>query len=179
MTDNRSVFHLISDITKEEGVPCVLIGGFAVNFHKFSRQTRDVDLLMTRENYDKISKAFKIAGYKELNISEAFVNLESTRISFMKVDCVFVDQETLDQILSQSQELVIAKQKFLVPSLFHLIALKLHAIKNNFKLRFLKDLPDIVSLVRINNVDVKDEKFKELCLKYGTEDIYKRILEVC
>ncbi len=179
MTDNRSVFHLISDITKEEGVPCILIGGYAVNFYRYSRHTGDIDLLITRENYDKISKAFKIAGYKESNISEAFVNLESTRISLMKVDCVFVDQETIDQIVSQSQELVIAKQKFLVPSLLHLIALKLHAIKNNFKLRLFKDLPDIVSLVRINNVDVKDENFKKLCLKYGTEDIYQRILEVC
>ena len=26
--DDRSVFHLISDVTHEEGVSCVLIGGF-------------------------------------------------------------------------------------------------------------------------------------------------------
>ena len=39
----RSVFHLISDFTHEQCVPCVLIGGFAVNHYRVSRQTADVD----------------------------------------------------------------------------------------------------------------------------------------
>ena len=43
--NERSIFHLISDVTHKEGVPCVLIGGFAVNFHKVTRQTADVDFL--------------------------------------------------------------------------------------------------------------------------------------
>ena len=179
MATERSVFHLISNITKEEGVPCVLIGGFAANYYRVSRQTGDIDLLMTKENYNKVSKAFRDAGYKEVNNSDAFVNLESNQLSLMKVDCVLVGEDTLKRILNESQELMIAKQKFLVPSLLHLIALKLHAMKNNFKFCFVKYFPDVVNLIKINNVDVKGGKFKEMCLKYGTEDIYKRILEVC
>jgi len=51
--------------------------------------------------------------------------------------------------------------------------------KNNTKPRLLTDLPDIINLVQINNVDVKNNEFKELCLKYGTEDLYKKILDYC
>ena len=74
-------------------------------------------------------------------------------------------------------DLLIAKQKFIVPALEHLIALKLHSMKHNPKLRENKDMPDIVELIKRNNVKVKSKEFKELCLKYGTEGFYKKILK--
>lgn len=30
--NKESVFHLISDVTKQEGISCILIGGFAINW---------------------------------------------------------------------------------------------------------------------------------------------------
>lgn len=179
MTDHRSVFHLISDITKEEGVPCVLIGGFAVNFHKYTRQTNDVDILITREDFEKIAHFMTKAGYKEIANTDAFVQFKSTRLSLLDVDFGFVDQDTLTNILKEGKEFQIAKQKFIVPSLNHLLALKLHALKSNFKNRLLKDFQDVVSLIKNNKVNVKNVSFKEMCLKYGTKEIYDRILEVC
>ncbi len=91
---------------------------------------------------------------------------------------MFVDEETLRKIKSNGKTLRIAGQKFVVPSLDDLIALKLHSIKFNPKIRLSRDLPDIVNLIRINKVDAKDRKFKELCLKYGTEEIYQKLLEI-
>lgn len=178
MVNERSVFHLISDITHQKGVSCVLIGGFAVNHYKVVRQTVDIDFLIVKEDFEKISDALKEAGYRQLSAQENFTQLESAQLSLKNIDFVFVDRPTLDNILKEAKPMTIAGQKFLVPSLNHLIALKLHSIKNNEKLRLLKDLPDIVSLIRKNNVNVEGAEFKELCLKYGTEDIYRRILEV-
>jgi hypothetical protein len=103
--------------------------------------------------------------------------LKSTQISLWDVDFMFVDQETLAKIRRESREVEIAKQKFLVPSLEHLIALKLHSIKYNPKLRLTRDLPDIINLIRVNGFDYNDEGFKALCLKFGTEDIYHQIVE--
>jgi hypothetical protein len=40
-----TVFHLISAVSKKTGVFCILIGGFAVNYYKVTRQTADVDFL--------------------------------------------------------------------------------------------------------------------------------------
>ncbi|MBP9855129.1 MAG: nucleotidyltransferase [Candidatus Omnitrophica bacterium] len=176
--NERSVFHLISDLTQREGVPCILIGGFAVNYHKVTRQTADVDFLITKEDFDKILKFLEKAGYKKGLSQDNFMQLKSSHVSLMDVDFMFVDPETLGKILKEGEQLKIAGQKFIVPSLYHLIALKLHSIKYNPKIRFGKDFPDIVSLIRINEVDIKSGKFKELCLKYGTKEIYSQLLEI-
>ena len=170
-----SVFHVISDLTKQEGVPCVLIGGFAVNHYRVTRQTADVDFLITKEDFGKIAGLLEKAGYKKILSQENFAQLKSSQLSLLDVDFMFVDEETLKKIIKEGQGLKIAGQKFIVPSLHHLIALKLHSIKHNPKIRFSKDWPDIMNLVRINDVDVKEKKFKELCLKYGTEEIYQKI----
>lgn len=89
---------------------------------------------------------------------------------------MFVDIETLDKIVKDAKEITIAKQKFMVPSLNHLIALKAHSLKFNPKMCENRDLPDIIELVRVNKVNVKDRDFKEMCLKFGTEELYNRIL---
>ena len=172
-----SVFHLISDLTEKEGVSCILIGGFAVNYYKVSRQTADIDFLIMKEDFEKIIGFLEKAGYKRGLAQENFAQLKSTQISLMDMDFMFVDKDTLTKILKESQEVKIARQKFHVPSLEHLIALKMHSIKYNPKLRLTRDLPDIINLIKINNVNFKDKKFKTLCQKFGTDEIYGRILE--
>ncbi len=174
---SQSIFHLISDLTKKEGVSCILIGGFAVNYYRVTRQTADVDFLITKDDFDKIITILEKAGYKKDLIQENFAQLKSTQLSLLDVDFMFVDQDTLTKFLKESQEIEIAKKKFLVPSLDHLIALKLHSIKYNQKLRLTRDLPDIINLIRINDVDFKNNNFKKLCLKFGTDEIYNKILE--
>ena len=38
----RDVFRVISDVLAPAGIDCLLIGGFAVNLHGYSRSTIDV-----------------------------------------------------------------------------------------------------------------------------------------
>ncbi len=175
--NDRSIFHLISDLTHKEGVSCVLIGGFAINYYRVTRQTADVDFLITKEDFDKIANLLEKAGYKKTLLQENFAQLQSSHLSLLDVDFMFVDQETLTKIKNEGKEITIARQKLIVPSLYHLIALKLHSIKFNPKIRLTKDFPDIVNLIRINQIDIKNKEFKELCLKYGTADLYQKILE--
>lgn len=175
--NERSVFHLISDLTRKEGVPCILIGGFAVNHYRVTRQTADVDFLITKEDFDKISTSLEKTGYKQTLTQDTFAQLKSSRLSLLDIDFMFVDEGTLAKIIKEGEELKIAGQAFTVPSLNHLIALKLHSIKHNQKIRLSRDLPDIVNLIRINKVNVTDKKFKELCFKYGSEEIFNKILE--
>jgi len=175
--NDRSVFQLISDILQKENVACVLIGGFAVNHYKVSRNTQDIDFLITKEDFDRIWDDLKEAGYQKSWVQENFVLLENTRLLFRKMDFMFVDSSTLDKIIKEAHPIVLAGQKFVVPSLDHLIALKLHSIKGNPKLRLLTDFSDIVGLIRKNNVPVESNDFKELCLRFGTEELYRKILE--
>ena len=175
--NDRSVFHLISDITHEEGVSCVLIGGFAINHYRVTRQTADVDFLITKEDFDKIVVLLEKAGYKKTSLQENFVQLESSRLALLNVDFMFVDQATLSKIKEEGNRFKIVGQTFTVPSLYHLIALKLHSIKHNSRVRLTKDMPDIINLIRVNEINVKDKRFRELCLKYGTSGLYDKISE--
>lgn len=172
-----NVFHLISDISKREGICCILIGGFAVNYYKVTRQTADVDFLITKEDFNKISGLLEKAGYKKDFEQNVFVRFGSTDF-LMDVDFMFVDKETFDKIKKDGREVTIAEQKFKVPSLNNLIALKLHSIKYNPKFREYRDLPDIINLIKVNKLDFKNHGFRELCLKYGTEEIYEKILNI-
>ena len=172
-----TIFHLISAITGKEGATCVLIGGFAVNYYKVTRQTIDVDFLTTKEDFNKISLQLKKAGFELDDDQKIFTRFKGPDQYLMDIDFMFVDKETMDRIVNDGKEISIAKQKFIVPSLNTLIALKLHAIKYNQKLREYKDLPDIIRLIRANKVNCKNKEFRELCLKYGTEELYNKILD--
>lgn len=172
-----TVFHLISAISKKTGVSCVLVGGFAVNYYKYTRQTADVDFLITEEDFEKILDLLKKGGYKQDYIEKVFTRFKSDELYLMDIDFMFVDKETLAKIIKTGEEVSIAGQKFIVPSLYNLIALKLHSIKHNPKIRESADLPDIINLIRINKIDFKNKDFRELCLKYGTEETYRKIVE--
>ncbi len=172
-----SIFHLISDLVHKENIKCVLIGGFAVNFYHVTRQTADVDFLITKEDFDKIADELLNAGYKRKLLENNFAQYAGNKLSLMDVDFMFVDNNVITTIINDGQKLKIVGKVFIVPSLHHLIALKLHSIKYNPKIRLLKDFPDIINLIRINKINVKDKKFEDLCLKYGSEELYRKISE--
>jgi predicted nucleotidyltransferase len=171
-----TIFHLISAVSAKSGTRCVLIGGFAINYYNVPRQTLDVDFLITKDDFDKISEQLRKAGFELGNIQEVFAQFKGTDHYLMDLDFMFVDKQTLDKIIADGKEITISKQKFTIPSLNTLIALKLHAIKYNQRLREYKDLPDIINLIRANKMDYKSEEFRGLCLKYGTEELYKKIV---
>ncbi|MBU0502416.1 MAG: nucleotidyltransferase family protein, partial [Candidatus Margulisbacteria bacterium] len=177
--DEPTVFHVISDLTKGKDISCILIGGFAVNYYKVSRQTADVDFLITEEDFKKIGKALASAGYQQdFSQEKVFVHFKSSdKPALLDIDFMLVSRETFAGMMKEGKSIQIAGQDFVVPSLNHLVALKLHSLKHNFKLRENKDLPDIISLIKANQLDCTSLEFKELSLKYGTEEIYKKILE--
>ena len=178
MSYYSSIFELVSGLTRQEKASCILIGGFAVNFYKVSRTTADVDFLITKQDFDKISSSLTRAGFKELSGHENFAHFQSPGMGIFGMDFMFVDQATFEKIKEEGQKFKVGKNEFVVPSLNHLIALKLHSMKFNLKDRLAKDFPDIIGLIRTNKLNIHHNDFRELCLKYGSEEIYQRIMEV-
>ena len=170
------IFHLIAGLRDKEHICCILIGGFAVNFHKYSRHTMDVDFLITKEDFQKIRGPLESAGYKSYRDNENFVQLKDGQGIHMDIDFMFVDQETVLGIKEEGKTVKFVGEEFTVPSLQHLIALKLHAMKCN-KGRLTIDLVDIINLIKLNEVDFKSKDFEALCLKFGTQEIYNKIKE--
>jgi len=174
--NNRSVIELVSTEFKKKKIPCVLIGGFALGFHKFQRTTMDIDFMISEVDLKLAQETLVNVGYKPYEKGEGlFVRFKSNSEELMDLDLVLVEPETLKEIMNQGIRGKVGNLELIVPKLEHLIAMKLHAIKNNPH-RELNDLLDIVSLMRNNDIDPRSNKIKELCLKFGTAEVYEKII---
>jgi len=174
---SQPLFELISTEIKQGKFTCVLIGGFALSHYHVSRQTADVDFLILKEDFGKLIPALTKVGYRVDHNDSLFARLHGSGYPYMDLDFLFVDKETLEKIVRSGKHVKISGKEFVIPALEHLIALKLHAIKNDKTNREVIDLPDIVRLIKANSLDVKKKSFRELCLKYGHQEIYDKIID--
>jgi hypothetical protein len=173
-----SVFHLIAGELERAEVPFMVIGGFAVGAYGYPRFTRDFDILMTDAGFLKARPFLESAGYRVETHQKLVAGLsyEEKNPNFIPVDVVFADRETFEGILKSGKQVDVFGVRFTIPSLEHLIAMKLHAIKNNPKRGF-QDLTDLVEMVKKNRIDVNSPKFRDLFLKYGTDEWYRKVVE--
>lgn len=173
------IFHALSTELRKAKVLHVLIGGFAVNVYGYGRVTHDFDLLMTDEGFAQARPILEKVGYQILKHEKLCARLRhkdaNLEPGFFDIDVVFVDKHTFDEIWKIGKEAEILGTKFVVPSLEHLIAMKLHALNNNP--RRTQDFVDIGELVKENGIDIKSSRFRELCLKYATKEWYDYFLK--
>ncbi|MBI4430566.1 MAG: nucleotidyltransferase [Candidatus Omnitrophica bacterium] len=171
-----NALSLVAQEFGKAGIPFVLIGGFAVNYYKVTRVTTDIDFLIDKQDYPKAFSLLQTFGFKEALVQSMFARLKSNDFGLL-VDLVFVDKETLTGVINDGIQAEIGGDKVIVPSLNHLIALKLHAMKNNPKRIEHPDFMDVIHLIQANRLDVRLEEFKDLCLSYGTKDLYEKLAE--
>lgn len=173
----KTVFELISKKFHAANISFVLVGGFAINYYGVTRATADIDFVIAKEDYKRAFEILGAHGYKENVVQELFARLGSDQNCLMDVDLIFLDRETLNGLIEEGKKMEIDENVFIVPSLNHLIALKLHAMKNNPNRIVLPDFSDVVLLMETNNVSAFTDKFKELCLDFGTPELHRKILE--
>ncbi len=168
-------FQLISKEFRKAGIPCLIVGGFAVNYHKVTRATLDADFLITDENFGKAHALLARGGYRLVDKQNLVARFTHNEPFFIDVDLIFISQRTMAEMLATSKEVTIRGEKCLVPSLDHLLAMKLHALKQGEERREPKDLLDVFELVEKNRIDVGSDVFRTLCLKYANETVYEKI----
>jgi hypothetical protein len=152
----------------------LLVGGLALQQHAVARQTLDVDCLICDADRDKVVAAFEREGFAVTAETESFVRLHHGSVHMMDLDLLLVDAETLSEMLRESLPVSIGSRELRVPWLAHLIALKLHAVRNDPK-RELRDLSDIVDLLRANPDVVTSEELERLSARYGPDGALDKI----
>jgi len=172
-----TVFDLIAVEFEKAGVTYALVGGFAVNAYQVSRQTADVDLLIVADDLAKAGRVLESSGYRKSVVADVVARFEGDGKRLMDIDLLLVDPATLRRVCEDGKTVRIAGNDVRVPSLRHLIAMKLHAIKSDPSKRLGKDLPDIVALMKKNGLSLEDAGMAELCLKFGTSDILGKLRE--
>jgi len=174
--DQKNPFQIVSDACQQTGVAVLLVGGHALGAYGHQRLTQDVDFLIDERDLQKLKTALLEKEYPEALQSPVVSRLGNPDKGDVLIDLMPIDSETFRKMRAEAKEEIYFDRKFLVPKLEHLIAMKLHALRQQFEKRKTKDLPDVAELVKRNKIDPQSSEFRTLCLKFGSEKLYEELL---
>ena len=173
------LFQTIRQEAQKRKLRFLVIGGLAVNFHGYARDTADLDLLIGRDDRERWLRLFFSLAYSVYRDADTFVQLSPPQAGAWPVGLMLVKEATLEPMLTAGIEVEMYGVQLLIPTLEHLLALKLHALKHGHLERHSKDFLDVENLVRINKVDLRSERIRQLFLKYGTLELYEKVSRTC
>ncbi len=162
-----------------EGLGAVLVGGNAVNLHAYSRTTFDVDLLVREEEAERWLAFFKARGYAISRRTSNFIRLrfDADPTAALPLDLMLVNTETYRKIQSESLRRDIGNDLTLaIPTALHLIAMKLHALRNPQRVERGTDLQDVRHLIKTAKIDIFSPEFTAILEHYATDTI-RRVIQ--
>ena len=162
----QALFDLLGRFSQ----PLLVIGGHALAAHGVARQTVDVDCLIAVENRQAFDVHLRGGGFERQGETENFARYTHPSDLVPDVDVLFVDASTFDKLHAGNILLQRGSTKLQAPALPHLIALKLHAIRNN-PAREAGDLGDIARLLLANPGVVSASELATLCTQFGPSGI--------
>jgi predicted nucleotidyltransferase len=166
----QAVFDLLAKCVQ----PLLIVGGQALEAHGVSRQTADVDCLIAAEDRDALDAILRGGGFLQTGMTENFARYSHPSPLVPDVDALFVDRETFGKLSANTARLRRGVHGFHVPALANLIALKLHAIRNN-PAREARDLADVAELLRANPGVVASDEIKKLCARFGPPNFMAKL----
>jgi hypothetical protein len=166
--------EIIAACAKITQRPFLVIGGHAVIAHGYSRNTVDLDLLVRKADRTIWVEAVAAMGYRSFHSHENFEQFRSADRD-IDLDLMFVSEATFEGILVASKETSFGSIAARIPSLQHLIALKLHVLKQGLEHRMLGDLDDVIQLILVNAADLDQAEWKQVFEKYGNEELYEKV----
>ena len=122
--------EVLKACTEQAKLPFLVIEGHAVIAHGYQRNTADLDVLVRRSDLDTWMKALAELHYVPVGMHKTFAQFESTA-GAIDLDLMLVSDETFQKMAAQSKMTQFDQTAARVPSIEHLIALKLHALNRN------------------------------------------------
>ena len=173
MINLKTILDIASHQIAAAGVDCLLIGGFAVNYHGYTRNTLDVDFMIAAEQLDVVRNIMKQAGFTNIVIEEnvAFFSAPGMPV---RVDFLRVSPDTMRTLLAHAISGNVHGCPLRIPALKDLLAMKIFALSQDIPRRMGKDLADIAYLSVINNLDLESE-LRPLCCQFGSIKTYELI----
>ena len=166
--------EVLKACAEEAKLPFFVIGGHAVIAHGYQRTTTDLDVLIRRSDLDAWMKALAKVDYEPVHVQRTFAQFES-KAGNIDLDLMLVSDETFQKMAADAIMTEIQQTPVSIPSIEHLIALKLHALKQDLRHRRLRDADDVVNLVLQNRINLEESHWREIFEKHGTLDWYERI----
>lgn len=163
----------------EAGLDFLLAGGHAVIAHGHSRVTFDLDLIVSRADRERWLELARSLDYELYREERNFVQFNPPDPGSMPLDLMLVNAETFLKILAEAVPASQTLKGVKVVSFKHLLALKCHAVKHGHQGRIVKDVDDVINLVKVNRLDIDAPEIRELFLKHGTAELYEQVKRAC
>ncbi len=168
-TECISPFKVLAEAQAEHGLRLLIVGGFAVNAHGFTRFTADLDCLIVTHELSALEQVFLRAGFKRYPGSQVAAVFENPDARPSVVDVLLVNGSTFEKMWPGRVKAVFEGHEFAIPAIEHIFAMKFHAVRANWK-RQGKDLRDLHELVRAHPDVCTREKVVEWCRQFGPQD---------
>lgn len=168
-----SPFKILAEAQEALGMRLLIVGGFAVNAHGFTRFTADLDCLIVADSLPALEAVFLAAGFKRYpgsNVSAVFENPHSRPST---VDVLLVNGATFERMWPERVSAQFDGQMFSIPTVEHIFAMKFHSVRSNAK-RWGKDLRDLHELVRAHPDVCTREKVTAWCQQFGPQDVARQ-----
>lgn len=169
----REVFDLLARIQQRRNIDLLIIGGWALQAHQFTRFTADVDCMTAVENEASLSEDLARAGFECFDEKPAFRRYRHRLDPFMILDVMRVDAVTFAKMAAAAKEFAFIGIKLRAPALPHLIALKLHAARHEHRTE--KDLQDVEALLKANPGVVSAAELRRICDQHGSPELAARL----
>lgn len=164
----------ILDFFAESDEPCFVVGAVAMSGLGVGRHTDDVDFLARKTFSGSVVGFVEKLGYETLHRSAGYSNHLHVDPEMGRIDFIYSDDATIEQIASRSMEVEIGSLRVRVPAPEHLAAMKVVAMKNDPR-RTWKDLRDLQLLMSMDGVDL--EEIERQFMKHGLMERYDEIRE--
>ncbi|MEO8351516.1 MAG: nucleotidyl transferase AbiEii/AbiGii toxin family protein [Chthoniobacteraceae bacterium] len=177
------IFAAVAEASRQEGLSVLVIGGHAVNAYGYARTTLDADFLICAEDLPAWRRVFESFGYRWQAQTDAFAKFlpPQTDPPSLPVDIMLVNSATFQKLTDGKRELDFGPTRLNVPQPLHLIALKLHAMRNDERRRLGKDFPDIAQIMRHCGIKPGDAEFRRIVDHYAnspTRALLDAVLEL-
>jgi len=149
------VLREVGGFLESEKAPFAVVGGLALQAYGRARYTNDVDLMVGADERDCLIEFLEKRGFVTLHRSEGFSNHLHADPALGRLDVIYVDRATRDKIVEGGRATTLGGVAVIVPKPEHLVAMKVHAIRNDRR-RLFQDLADIQFLMTLPGVD-RDE----------------------
>jgi hypothetical protein len=171
-----NIFALLDEFSAKDGLAFLMIGGHAVNAYGYSRITADLDILVNRDDRDRWLLALAARGFTLKHDGGGFLQTNPPEGCLWPLDLMLASPPAFSEVLAAAREVEQAGIRLRIPSLDHLFVMKLQALRQGPPQRNFKDFMDVLSLAQINGVEVRGDRFRVLCEKYGGKAIYERLV---
>ena len=167
------MISLFAHLTRLE-IQFLLIGGRGLEAHGYVRNTYDLDLLVRLTDLNELARSIREFGYALAVETAIFSRWRAADPAIDDLDLIYVDPGTFDKLNRDAVTITYGELSIRVPSITGMIAIKLHAMRNQPG-RTIRYTQDIQAVLHLHPQAVALDDLRALCEKYGPPGIFDEI----